>query len=170
MLNALIPVLQKYLSIRECVAERAANAGFGEWVHEHLPDVATSERIRYSFPTNEDISSALSIALEKGCNGEDLIQLAPELHPVRTAFRQRDRLESVLNLQNIFKAWISPVENEKRLILIAKLLAAWGDSRDIVWWQEVQPTELFSYTVWANTFQVLKRRRWHGVGELTAMS
>lgn len=156
MLNALIPVLQKYPDIQECIAERAADAGFGEWVNEYLLDVATGERIRYSLPTNEDISSALAVALEKESNDEKPIQLAPELQPVHTAFRQRDRLESIINLQSTLKAWVSPIENEKQLVLIAKLLAAWGDGRDIVWWQEVQPTEPFSHTVWSNTLQVLK--------------
>ncbi|HEY9628288.1 MAG TPA: hypothetical protein V6C84_13390 [Coleofasciculaceae cyanobacterium] len=151
MLNALIPVLQKYPDIQECIAERAADAGFGEWVNEHLPDVATRERIRYSLPTNEDISSALAVALEKESNDEKPIQLAPELQPVRTAFRQRDRLESVINLQDILKTWINSVENEKKLVFIAKLLAAWGSSRDIDWWQELQPTDPFSHTAWANT-------------------
>uniref|UniRef100_B8HJN9 NB-ARC domain-containing protein n=1 Tax=Cyanothece sp. (strain PCC 7425 / ATCC 29141) TaxID=395961 RepID=B8HJN9_CYAP4 len=170
MLNALTPVLQKHPSIRECIAERAADAGFGEWVHEHLPDVAGRERIRYFFPTSEDINGALALAIEKEADGERPIQLTPELHSVRTAFRRRDKLESVVNLQSVFESWISSAENEKQLVLVARLLAAWGDSRDIVWWQKLKLAEPFPFKIWMNTLQVLKRRRWHGVGEFTAMA
>jgi hypothetical protein len=39
---------KKHSGVRESIAEMAANAGFGEWVHEHLPDVAMGDQVRYS--------------------------------------------------------------------------------------------------------------------------
>lgn len=169
MLNALTPIFQKHLFVSYKVTEWAADAGLCEWVCDNAPHVATEERIRLSCPTVEDINRSLSIVFGKGDKAEKPIQLSPELQSVRSAFRRRNQLSITINLQSILEDWMKLDMDEQKLLLAAKIIAAWGDSRDISWWENLQPRQSSSRLAWENTLQVLKRRKWYEVGEFVAM-
>lgn len=170
MLNALIPVFQKHLFIRDTVFEWAADARLCEWVCDHLSHDAANERIRLSCPMAEDINRSLSTVLGKGDKLEKPIQLTPELQPVRVAFRRRDQLSEIFDLQNLLEDWINLDTDKQRFSLVAKIVAAWGNSQDIDWWENLEPRGSALRLAWENTLQVLQRRKWYEVGEFVAMA
>ena len=165
MLDTLLPILDKHPNLRQEIAKRAAEKGFGDWMYEHFPDLVVNPEIRYYFPTKEDVIDTLMDIMENASKYNVLSPYSNELYHIRSAFYQRANSNSFLDIQAILKDWIGCDVEINRLNITAKILALWGDSEDIDWWEKLEPIDQSVYIVWQNALNILKRRRWHSMDE-----
>ena len=165
MLNTLLPILDKHPNLRQRIAKIAAENGFGDWMYEHFPDLVVDTEIRYYFPTKEDVIDTLINMIENVSEYDVLSPYNNELYHIRSAFYQRANSNSFLDIQSILQDWIGCNVDINRLKLTAKILAIWGDSEDIDWWEKLEPIDQSVYTIWQDTLNILKRRRWHSMDE-----
>jgi hypothetical protein len=170
MLDALVPALEHLpLGMREQLAERAAQGGHGEWVQEHLPDLATTGQVRYFFPTTEDVIAALTANVKVITDGVMPPQNTEEYGYVQWLLRLNRIGSSGIDLPQILQTWLGSSPDQNQVIVAAMLLETSGTSRDLSWWQNIEPKDEPARTAWSNILYFLKRRRWQKVREFSAV-
>jgi hypothetical protein len=170
MLDALVPVLEHLsLDMRKQLAERAAQGGHGEWVQEHLSDMATTEQVRYFFPTTEDVIAALTATVKVITDCVMPPQNTEEYRYFPWLLRLNSKGSSGIDLPQILRTWLGSSPDQNQVIVAAMLLETSGTSRDISWWQNMEPEDEPARTAWSNILYLLKRRRWQKVSEFSAV-
>ncbi len=155
MLDALVPVLDRFpASERERLAELAVRAGFARWVREHLTDVVLAGKSKHFWITSEDVVATLTAAAEAVPKGVRAVIKTPGF------FRLEDRSSSVMDMMEVVRKWLGSSPNGNQLTIAAMLIATSGTSRDISWWQDVEPEDEPAHTAWRKALYILRRRRW----------